>query len=107
MKRRLVLLLAALTFFSAISSQKTLAYDQTSVQSAVLAGPQAVNPQTVVKDNRAEILRTYLEQYNSPLAEHAETFIQQADANHLDCKMVAAISGVESTYVEAVPQYSY
>src|SRR5579862_9895471 len=107
MKRRLILLLAVLTFFAAISSQKTLAFEQTSEQSANLAGAQAVLPQTVKQDNRAEILRAYLTQNNSPLADHADTFIKQADANNLDWRMVVAISGVESGFGQAIPPYSY
>jgi hypothetical protein len=107
MKRRLFLLLAVLTFFTAISTQKSLAYDQTSAPSAVLAVPQSISSQTVKQDNRAEILHAYLAQYNSPLADDAQTFIQEADANHLDWRMVAAISGVESGFGEAIPPYSY
>jgi hypothetical protein len=107
MKRRLMLLLAVLTFFTAISSQKALAFDQTSAQSAVLAVPQADTSQTVKQDNRAEILSAYLAQYNSPLADYADTLIKEADANNLDWRMVAAISGVESGFGEAIPAYSY
>jgi len=107
MKRRLILLLAVLTFFTAISTQQALASEQTSEQSANLAGAQAVSSQPVKQDNRAEILRAYLTQYNSPLADHADTFIKEADANNLDWRMVAAISGVESGFGEAIPPYSY
>src|SRR5579872_3070019 len=106
-KRRIILLLAVFTFFTAISSQKALAFDQTSEQSANLAGAQAVSSQTVKQDNRAEILHTYLAQYNSPLADHANNIIKEADANNLDWRMVAAISGVESGFGEAIPAYSY
>ena len=98
MKRRLFLLLAVITFFTAISTQQALATDQTSDPSAAFAGAQAVPLPTVKQDNRAKILQSYLEQYNSPLADHAETFIKEADANHMDWKMVVAISGVESTF---------
>lgn len=106
MKRRIILLLAVLTFFTAISTQTALAYDQTSETSAVLADPQGAS-QIVKQDDRAEKLRAYLEQYNSPLADHAETFIEEADANHIDWKLVAAIAGVESGFGEAVPGNSY
>jgi hypothetical protein len=107
MKRRIILLLAVLTFLTAISPQKALAYDQTSAQSAILAVPQSIASQSVKQDNRAEILSAYLAQYNSPLADHAQTFIKEADANNLDWRMVAAISGVESGFGEAIPAYSY
>lgn len=107
MKRRIILLLAVFTFLTAISTQKAHAYDHTSDVSAFMAAPQDITPQNMVVDNRAEILRSYLEQYNSPLAAHAETFIKEADANNLDWRMVAAISGVESGFGEAIPPYSY
>jgi len=107
MTRRIIILLAVLTFFTAISPFKAQAYDQSSETSATFAAPQ-VTPSPIVKqDNRAAILRSYLEQYNSPLADHAETFIKESDANNIDWKMVAAISGVESTFGAAIPPYSY
>ena len=102
-----LILFAVFTYFTAISSQKAFAYDQTSGQSANLAVPQAVSSQIVKQDNRAQILRAYLEQYNSPLADNAETFVKVADANNLDWRMVAAISGVESGFGENIPPYSY
>jgi len=107
MKRRIftILLLAGLTLFTAITPQKAIASEQTSDASAILADPQ--NVQVVKHDNRAEILRAYLAQYNSPLADHADTFIKEADANQLDWRMVAAIAGVESGYGKAIPAYSY
>lgn len=107
MQRRIftILLLAGLTLFTAIFPQKTIASNQTAETSAALTATKDVHP--ALQDDRAEILRAYLEQYNSPLADHADTFIKQADANQLDWKLVAAIAGVESGYGEAIPAYSY
>jgi hypothetical protein len=58
-------------------------------------------------DNRAKILRAYLQRRNSPLADHAETFIEEADKNGLDWKFVAAIAGLESSFGLHIPQNSY
>ena len=58
-------------------------------------------------DSRVKILKAYLEQYNSPLANHASTFIQAADKYNLDWRLVPAISGVESTFGQAIPSDSY
>lgn len=58
-------------------------------------------------DNRAKILRAYLQSRNSPLADHADTFVEQADKNGLDWKFVAAISGLESSFGLHIPQNSY
>ena len=82
--------------------------DGTKGASAHFAGPEAVTPHVVVeKDNRAEILKLYLEQYGSPLADHADTMVKQADANNLDWKLVASIAGLESGYGIQIPGGSY
>lgn len=58
-------------------------------------------------DNRAQILRGFLSQYNSPLASHADTFIEEADKNNLDWKLVASIAGNESYFGHMIPPDSY
>jgi hypothetical protein len=54
-------------------------------------------------DKRAQILQAYLEKHNSPLAYHAHDFIEAADKNGIDWKLVPAIAGVESTFGKAIP----
>lgn len=49
-------------------------------------------------DPRAKILADYLNSYNSPLALHAQDFIDAADFYGVDWKLVPSISGVESTF---------
>jgi hypothetical protein len=108
MKRRnLFLLLAATFIIAAISPNTTYASDKTSVPSAYFAGRDAQTQTLSGVDNRAKILKTYLERYNSPLAEHADTLVKEADTYNLDWKLVAAISGVESGYGQMIPPYSY
>ena len=58
-------------------------------------------------DNRAQILRSYLNTYNSPLAPYSEDFVRTADKYSLDWKLVAAISGLESTFGHQIPYNSY
>ena len=58
-------------------------------------------------DTRITRLRAFLESYGSPLAADAKTFIEEADRNNLDWKLVAAIAGVESTFGQAIPRGSY
>lgn len=55
------------------------------------------------EDTRVTILRAYLDKKNSPLASHAEDFIEAADANGMDWKLVPAISGVESSFGRFIP----
>jgi len=80
-------------------------YAKTSASSAALVTPFA-SKQTV-EDNRAKILRDYLESRNSPLAPYAQTFVDEADKNGLDWKLVAAISGLESSFGIQIPYNSY
>lgn len=54
-------------------------------------------------DERAEILSAYFAQYNSVLQYHAQDFIDAADANEMDWKLVPAIAGVESTFCKFIP----
>jgi hypothetical protein len=58
-------------------------------------------------DERVAKLQTFLQSYNSPLASEAKTFIDEADRNNLDWKLVAAIAGVESTFGLQIPANSY
>lgn len=54
-----------------------------------------------------QILHAYLLQENSPLAAYASEFVSQARQYNLDWKLVAAISGVESTFGQQIPTGSY
>ena len=74
--------------------------------SALEAGASAV-PQNIIRDNRTEKLRAFLESYNSPLSGYAGVFIKTADKYGLDWKLVPSIAGVESTFGKAIPYNSY
>jgi hypothetical protein len=58
-------------------------------------------------DYRVDVLRGYLQQYDSPLVDNAEDFIRYADLYNLDWRFVAAISGLESTFGKQIPDNSY
>lgn len=76
----------------------------TARPSAVLAVAQSTDMQPY---NRTIILRDFLKSYNSPLAPYASDFINEADKNGLDWKLVAAIAGVESYFGQQIPYNSY
>ncbi len=61
-----------------------------------LALPTAV----LASDLRAQEIQIYLEKHGSPLAGEARVFVEEADKNHLDYRLVAAIAGVESTFAK-------
>lgn len=54
-------------------------------------------------DKHAQILAAYLQTHNSPLQNHAQDFIDAAKQYQLDWRLVAAISGVESTFGKQIP----
>jgi len=70
--------------------------------SAALLKPVAKTP-----DSRAKILREFLGQYDSPLVTFASDFVEIADKYNFDWKLVAAISGVESTFGQQIPYDSF
>lgn len=94
-----------LTFFSLLFFFETLpVYAETKLaQASATLSVEDLQ----VKDNRAQILKAFLTRYNSPFANEANTFVQQADKNRLDWRLLVAISGVESTFGQAYPQGTY
>jgi len=58
-------------------------------------------------DYRVQNLRNFLQNYGSPLAEYAESFVKYADENDLDYRLVPSITGVESTFGKHIPFNSY
>lgn len=54
-------------------------------------------------DSRAKILAQYLANFDSPLQNHAQDFIDAAESYRLDWKMLPAIAGVESTFGKHIP----
>lgn len=84
-------------------SETSYAGEKKAGSSAALLTPVA----PVSYDKRVQILRDFLKSHDSPLADNAETFIKTADDNKLDWKLVAAISGVESSFARQLPYDSY
>ena len=101
MKKYFVILIVILTFI--LTSQKTFAQESVPSAKVILADETPVKP----NDIRVQILRAYLLKWNSPLADNADDFVKSADKYNLDWRLVAAISGVESTFGQAIPTNSY
>ncbi len=93
----LILLLGFIIFTNPV-----LADDKASGSSA-----KFLVEQTSASDTRVKVLGDYLKQYDSPLIPEAKTFIKYADKYNLDWKLVAAISGLESTFGKQIPYDSY
>jgi hypothetical protein len=92
-----------LIFIAFISQGEAHAFEQASGSSARLSSSVVIKEQ----DNRAEILRGFLEQYNSPMAGEAENFVKYADQYDLDWRLVASIAGLESGFGKHIPYNSY
>jgi hypothetical protein len=74
------------------------------------AGSSAVLLKTEVEkipDSRIKILREFLKKNNSPLTPNASDFVEIADKYDLDWKLVAAISGIESSFGQRIPYESF
>ncbi len=85
------------------SANTVLAYSHVAGSSAQLKKNQISND----SDFRVLVLRSYLLEHNSPLADHAQDFIDNADKYNLDWRLVPAITGVESTFGKRIPANSY
>mgnify|MGYP001547373333 CR=1 FL=1 len=59
------------------------------------------------KDIRISTLESFFEKYNSPLKNHAKTFVETADLYNMDYKLLPAISCMESTCAKKIIPNSY
>ncbi|MBI4032926.1 MAG: hypothetical protein HY377_00175 [Candidatus Blackburnbacteria bacterium] len=58
-------------------------------------------------DARGEIVRLYLEKYNSPLRPYAQTLVEAAEKYNLDFRLLVAIAQQESNLCKKIPSDSY
>jgi len=57
-------------------------------------------------DPRVLAMSKFLQDYHSPMAKYANVFVEEADKNGLDWRLVASISGVESAFGNLIPKGS-
>lgn len=55
-------------------------------------------------DPRIVAMSKFLHDYQSPMAQEAETFVIEADRHGLDWRLIASISGVESAFGNLIPK---
>lgn len=104
MKKLQIFFIAILVLITLLTSVgQSYAFNSTSDSSAVLIA----EAYQVTFDNRSSVLKSYLEQFNSPLAPYADSFIANADKYNLDWRLVASIAGLESSYGKQIPYNSY
>ena len=99
------ILIALIATIILLIPQVSNAQEKASVSSASI---QTANvTENAGYNSRVKILQGYLESQNSPLAPYASEFVAQADKYNLDWRFVAAISGLESSFGQAIPANSY
>jgi hypothetical protein len=67
----------------------------------------SISAKAEVGDARVEIIRQYLQYYNSPLLPYAEVLVSEADKNQLDFRLTTAIAQQESNLCKKIPPGSY
>jgi hypothetical protein len=77
-------------------------YNLSSSQSTGGTIPSRTNFLTL--DPRVVAMNKFLNDYHSPMAQHAELFIIEADRHGLDWRLIASISGVESAFGNLIPK---
>lgn len=94
-----VILLIALAGLAPVATTRALASDPPEVLQT------SSNQEIISKklDRNALILQQYLAQFNSPMTDHAQDFIDAAKFYDLDWKLLPAIAGVESTFGKHIP----
>ena len=61
----------------------------------------SVSEQITASDARPEIVKQYLEYYDSPLAPFADLIVQTADKYSVDFRLITAIAQQESNFVKS------
>ena len=67
----------------------------------------AVGGELVAADARTELVRQYLDSWNSPLEPYSALLVQSADKYGLDFRLLAAIAQQESNVCKIIPPGSY
>lgn len=102
MKKLLTLVAILISLF--IFSRPAYGLEKIAGSSAVLKNSL---PKIEKPDLRVEKLEAFLAQYDSPLTDYAQNFIEAADCYQLDWRLLPAITGVESSFGKRIPANSY
>ena len=85
--------------------------EKTKLEPLVFAALPEIKNQTQtafqIEDARPEIIRQYLEYYNSPLIPHAELIVKLSDENDFDYRWMVAIAQQESNLCKRIPPNSH
>jgi len=79
----------------------------TQVFASLPASPPSISGSVTVGDARPEIIRQYLEDYNSPLSPYADALVSASDIYELDYRLLTAIAQQESNLCKIIPPDSH
>jgi hypothetical protein len=91
-------------------SQKNLTsspYSGVQVYASLPSRLPSVSNEIGAKDARPEIVKQYLEYYNSPLTPYSDFIIETSDKYKLDYRLIPAIAQQESNLCKVIPPGSY
>lgn len=88
-------------------NRSTLAYSGVQVYASLPPQLPAVSGVVGASDARPEIIRQYLEYYNSPLSPYSDFIVQTSDKYKLDYRLITAIAQQESNLCKVIPPGSY
>lgn len=97
----LILTVLILLFLGSVSDAG--AYRLASGSSAALKTEVSITQ----PDPRIKVLEDYLNEYDSPLAPHAKSFVEASDKYNLDWRLLVSIAGLESGYGKHLPANSH
>lgn len=81
--------------------------DRSLVYAALPSQTSLIKTSLKTADARPEIIRQYLQKYNSPLEPYAELLVEVADENDFDYRWLVAIAQQESNLCKKIPVNSY
>lgn len=78
-----------------------------SLYTALPSSQHDVQEVIVAQDARVEIIRQFLERYDSPLLPHAKLLVDTADTYNMDFRLLPAVAMQESGLCKKIPPDSY
>lgn len=107
----LILSSAALVTFSNYTEDEILANyvpgQEPNIFAALPSSLPSISGQVLEEDARPQLIREYLERYNSPMVGLENFIVQTADKNELDYRLITAIAQQESNLCKRIPPGSY
>lgn len=82
-------------------------YSGVQVYAALPPELPSVSDQVGAQDARPELVRQYLDYYNSPLSPYSDFIVQTEDKYKLDYRLIPAIAQQESNLCKVIPPGSY